>query len=250
MGSELNVETMARINAFCKKITAPMGLDEGIYRELCSHMEDKVRAYLDGSEGINEADALLLVERHFGRQERVRALLQTANKEDAANAGARSLRGNLVFRMLSAISLACLLLLVATSMLWVRSNWALDCVGRVGQTRLVCFSSDGGSLCFSITPACPSNERPGPRPFYFHNVSWGRSHRGGMISGGKLVQFLFRFRPGSNYVIVLVPHWLVALLLSALSIPWICVSYRHWRLRRRAWGALLLAESPIGAPTG
>jgi hypothetical protein len=80
MGSGLSAETTARIHAFCRQITAGKGLGEDIYRELTSHMEDKVQAYLDATEEINETDAFLLVEHHFGNQGRVRELLQIANE--------------------------------------------------------------------------------------------------------------------------------------------------------------------------
>jgi hypothetical protein len=76
MDEELSQETTGRIKAFCKSIQVAEGIDQWICGELSAHMEDKLRAYLDGREKLSEQDALLLVEHHFGDRAIVRDLLQ------------------------------------------------------------------------------------------------------------------------------------------------------------------------------
>jgi len=237
MGSELNMETMARIRAFCKTITAAERLDESICQELSSHMEDKVRAYLDGTEAISEADAVLLVERHFGSQELVRELLQTVCRDAANTTVARSRGAKIFSRALTTLSLACLFLLMATGLFWVRSYWISDTVGRVGQAKVVCFKSIVGSLSLGVTVACPDNESPGPRPYYFYNAGNCKGSRGWVSgSSGKVIRFAGHIDTKSGYMLIVVPHWFAALLLSALPLRWVRVSERLRRLGRWASG--------------
>lgn len=81
----------SRIRDFCKSIKVSQGLDRQIADELSAHMEDKVRAYLEGREKVTEEDALLLVEHHFGEPGVVRDLLQTVHNGLPATSIARRL---------------------------------------------------------------------------------------------------------------------------------------------------------------
>jgi hypothetical protein len=76
MDEKIGPETEERIRELCRKISVAHNLDEEIQRELFSHMEDKLLAYLSGEEKITEEDAFVLVREHFGDPEEVKAMLE------------------------------------------------------------------------------------------------------------------------------------------------------------------------------
>ncbi len=59
-------ETREKISVLCKKISVAHNLDEEIRKELFTHMEDKLLAYLKGDEKLTEDDAFILMSEHFG----------------------------------------------------------------------------------------------------------------------------------------------------------------------------------------
>src|ERR1700722_3497658 len=122
-------------------------------------------------------------------------------------------------RLCNALAGVSLVLCVATMALWARSYWTHDTVGRVGQAKLVCLSSAADSLYLTLTPANPANESPGPRPFYFHNMENCGGYVG-VVLGGHVIRFGGRIRTNSGTGFVVAPHWLAALLLSALPLLW------------------------------
>lgn len=79
MDKSLSPETVERIRELCRKISVAHNLDEEIQRELFSHMESKLLAYLSGAEKLTEADALILVCEHFGNAENLKGLLRTVH---------------------------------------------------------------------------------------------------------------------------------------------------------------------------
>ena len=76
MSVNISPETQDKISALCKKISVAHNLDEEIQKELCCHMEDRLTGYLSGDEQIDEDDAFILVERHFGDPAAVKTLYQ------------------------------------------------------------------------------------------------------------------------------------------------------------------------------
>jgi hypothetical protein len=132
-----------------------------------------------------------------------------------------------LFNLAAAVSMA---LCVATAVLWVRSYSISDTVGRVGQVKVMCIDSLVGSLNLAVTGADPENEEPGPRPYYFYNRGNCRGSLG-VWAGGKRVRFGGRIDTKSGFGWMVVPHWIAALLLSALPLWWARV---YQRVRRWA----------------
>ena len=81
MDEKISPETEERIRELCRKISVAHNLDEEIHAELFAHMEDKLRAYLSGSEKLTEEDAFVLVREHFGDPEEVKAMLENVHAE-------------------------------------------------------------------------------------------------------------------------------------------------------------------------
>jgi len=86
MDEKISPETVERIRELCRKISVAHNLDEEIQRELFSHMEDKLLAYLSGEQKLTEEDAFVLVREHFGEPEEVKAMLENVHVE-AVRAG-------------------------------------------------------------------------------------------------------------------------------------------------------------------
>ena len=60
--SPVSSETQSRIRSLAASVTT----DEPTRQELVDHLTDKLDAYLTGRQKLSEADAMILVERHFG----------------------------------------------------------------------------------------------------------------------------------------------------------------------------------------
>jgi hypothetical protein len=131
-------------------------------------------------------------------------------------------------KLLNLLTALSLLLCVAIVVLWLRSYWVLDNLGRVGQTKVIAVRSAVGSLDLGVTGADPENEQPGPRPYYFYNAGrFGRSS--GVISAGTLFKFESRIsKSGLGWIVV--PHWIPALV---LAVPPAVVLWK----RRASWWA-------------
>src|SRR5690606_32797047 len=112
-----------------------------------------------------------------------------------------------------------LVLCAATVVWWVRSYHVIDNIGRVGEVKVAVVHSVAGGLIFSVTPADLDNEEPGPRPYYVWHTAKTNRHAGGAIVEGKRVYFWVIARR-SGYVFFVVPHWVIAFLLSVL--PSLC----------------------------
>ena len=119
-----------------------------------------------------------------------------------------------------------LVLCAAMVALWVRSYRIQDQAGRVGEAKLSFIWSLPGSLFLSVSPADPENEEPGPRPYYFYNRGMRTT---GLMAGGKVVRFSARVDTKRGLGKIVVPHWVVTLLLSALPVLWA----RRYQQRRR-----------------
>ena len=76
MSENISEETQKKLEQLSRKISVSNRLDDEIRLELKSHMEDKLAGYLDGSEKVNEDDALILVREHFGDPHNIRNLYQ------------------------------------------------------------------------------------------------------------------------------------------------------------------------------
>jgi hypothetical protein len=89
--SGLKPDTSKKIQALCKKISVAHNLDSEIQEELYGHMEDRLHAYLDGEEALEEEDAFILVREHFGDATAVKGLLQNVHAKEASASLARRL---------------------------------------------------------------------------------------------------------------------------------------------------------------
>jgi F0F1-type ATP synthase assembly protein I len=81
MKKSLEEATRTKAHALVRRITAAHHLDPAIDEELYDHLEDKLLAYLNGEEPITEDDALILVERHFGDENELTALLANVHED-------------------------------------------------------------------------------------------------------------------------------------------------------------------------
>ena len=99
MDDNLSPEMVERLRELCRKITVAHNIDEEIQRELCSHMEDKLRAYLSGEEKLTEADALILVREHFGDADNLKRLLRNVHAPERCIAYAGRFAGLPAARM-------------------------------------------------------------------------------------------------------------------------------------------------------
>ena len=132
-------------------------------------------------------------------------------------------------RLLNFLTLLSLMLCVAAVACWVRSHWVSEMIARVGDSRVFVVNSGSGLLLFSLTPADPENEEPGPRPYYV----WHRSAATGppgIIDKGEVVRLGARVR-STTYGWAVVPHWL----LVSVTLPgaWLSlVRMRRWVLAK------------------
>src|SRR5437763_11452247 len=76
MPHDLSSESISRIESLAQRVRVSPQHDEEVRRELVSHLQDQLQGYLSGQQKLSEADALLLVERHFGDTASVAAGLQ------------------------------------------------------------------------------------------------------------------------------------------------------------------------------
>lgn len=79
MSDLFNQKTAEKIRALCGRISVANNLDEEIQKELYSHLEEKLLAYLSGRERVTEEDAFILVKEHFGDPENLKGLLKDAH---------------------------------------------------------------------------------------------------------------------------------------------------------------------------
>src|SRR3954463_4853767 len=71
----LSPAAIEQLKTLCARVRVAGPIDEPIERELMGHLQDKALAYLSGQEKITEADALLLVEKHFGDPAIIQSML-------------------------------------------------------------------------------------------------------------------------------------------------------------------------------
>jgi len=83
MDDRLGQDTNEAIQELCKKISVAHNLDVEIQEELQGHMEDKLIAYLNGEEELDEKDAFILVREHFGEPAVVKGLLRDVHAYEA-----------------------------------------------------------------------------------------------------------------------------------------------------------------------
>lgn len=107
-----------RLRALCRQITVAEEIDPEIQEELLTHMEDKLRAYLNGSEQVTEEDAFILVREHFGDPAVVKALLQHTHVQESNLSLGRRLVA------ISAVSMVCTAILkISTVMCGAALVW-------------------------------------------------------------------------------------------------------------------------------
>src|SRR3954469_16078148 len=114
----LSPAAIEQLKDLCARVRVAGPIDESIERELMGHLQDKALAYLSGQEKITEADALLLVEKHFGDPAIIQSMLRDVHASASASPGAhwaRRLAAILVAT--SVIDFICFCLVVATAAL-------------------------------------------------------------------------------------------------------------------------------------
>lgn len=118
MAKQPSPETIKRLRALCERITVAEDIDPDIQEELLGHVEDKFRAYLDGSERLTEEDALILVREHFGDPAQVKALLQYTHEREATLSLGRRLAAVTSATLACYIVLKTAILLGTTLLMW------------------------------------------------------------------------------------------------------------------------------------
>lgn len=78
MDSPRSASTNRRLEDLCSRALGDLARDPQRRLELRHHLEDKLFAYLRGTEPLTEDDALLLVEKHLGKPEPLRAAFADA----------------------------------------------------------------------------------------------------------------------------------------------------------------------------
>lgn len=80
MPDQISPKTQQKIEKFCSKISNDYDLDDDTYKELCSHIEDKMFDYINGGEPLSEDDAFILVKEHFGNTTTLKAMFRDAHE--------------------------------------------------------------------------------------------------------------------------------------------------------------------------
>jgi diadenosine tetraphosphatase ApaH/serine/threonine PP2A family protein phosphatase len=114
MADPISAAAAQKIKALCAKVAVAHGLDEPIRHELCGHMEDELLAYLTGRRPVSEADALILVEKHFGDPAVIRDLFRTVHRVESDIS---------VLRRLLGVATATFGVIVATNSAWCAADW-------------------------------------------------------------------------------------------------------------------------------
>ncbi|MBI2424312.1 MAG: hypothetical protein HYV27_15885 [Candidatus Hydrogenedentes bacterium] len=120
MAEHFSDETQRQIRELAADIVGSRAADDATGREMQDHVEDKIRAYLDGEERVSEADALILARKHFGNPKRIKAELSAVHPIETAPAYSHRLLAFLLLQFAAGFTLR---VLFALMQLQSSSEW-------------------------------------------------------------------------------------------------------------------------------
>ena len=98
-------EMRGLLTALSQEISVAHNLDEEIRRELYTHIEDKLIAYLNGDEALTEEDAFILVQEHFGNPSTIQTMYREVEVMNHYTMFARRLGAVLVASLITGIGI-------------------------------------------------------------------------------------------------------------------------------------------------
>ncbi len=222
MAETPNPEMRERLRALCGQITVAEDIDPEIQEELLTHMEDKLNAYLHGSEPVTEEDAYLLVREHFGDPRVVKALLhETYDYELRLSLGRR-------LAAVASVSLALygiwrvLLALGNSFAVWTArdfpssANW-IGSLFNVANLLFVCLMSP---IIWLVVRRWRQQLDQGERPWF---LRWSTRSLILLVTGLALVFFYVPMVRGNIPGVTLSSRWASAFFWGGMGLAWLSV---------------------------